>query len=94
MSIKQWIRNWLHSDGIKLSSRSVDSVETSSEQGTQIGINNAINGRVLTIRTYQPTNASRHNPHSSWVTEMYVIKEGESLTEALTMLLMMKGIDK
>lgn len=91
MSIKSWIRNWLHSDGIKLSSRSVDSVETSPEQGTQIGINNAINGRVLTIRTYRPNNSQFAG---NWTVEMYVIKEGESLTEALTMLLMMKGIDK
>jgi hypothetical protein len=91
MSIKSWIRNWLNSDGIKLSNRSVDSVEMSSEQGTQISINEAINGRVLTIRTYRPNNAQYA---SNWISEYYVIKDEESLTEALTMLLMMKGIDK
>jgi hypothetical protein len=91
MSIKRWIRDWLNSDSIKLSNRSVDSVETSSEQGTQIGINSAINGRVLTIRTYRPNGAQLSG---NWTMEYYVIKDGESLTEALTMLLMMKGIDK
>ena len=91
MSIKRWIRNWLHSDEAKLSR--VETAEPTVDS-TSISINNAINGKVLTLRTYQPTNASRHNPHSSWITEYYVIKEGESLTEALTMLLVMRGVDK
>jgi len=91
MSIKSWIRNWLHSDGIKLSSRSVDVDERTQEHGAQISINEAINGRVLTIRTYRPNNAQYS---SSWISEYYVLKDGESLTEALTMLLTMKGIEK
>ncbi len=93
MSIKSWIRNWLHSDDGLKPSRVIESDNHTSDQ-TGISISNAINGKVLTLRTYQPTNASRHNPHSSWITEYYVIKEGESLTEALTMLLVMRGVDK
>ncbi len=92
MSIKRWIRNWLNSvddSAIKVS-RAIES-DSSPEQSTQISITSAINGKVLAIRTYQPT--KNHN-RSDWVTEMYVIKEGESLTEALTMFLIMKGIDK
>ena len=89
MSIKRWIRNWLQSDdGLK--ARRVET-DSSPEQGTQISINEAINGRVLTIRTYRP-NGTQFS--GSWTMEYYVIKDGESLTEALTMLLMMKGIDK
>jgi hypothetical protein len=91
MSIKSWIRNWLHSDGLKLRTNAVVEAEAMSENSVQIGINHAINGRVLSVRTYQPTTKS-HRP--DWITEMYVIKEGESLTDALTMLLMMKGVDK
>ena len=92
MSIKRWLREWLMGDGVKL--RGAD-VETSSSDQTGISISNAINGKVLTLRTYQPnrTSNSRH-VQSDWVTEYYVIKEGESLTEALTMLLVMRGIDK
>jgi hypothetical protein len=88
MSIRRWIRNWLNDD-LKLSKSEV--VDRTSDSTTQIGINNAINGRVLILRSYQPKKTSLH---SDWVTEYYVIKEGESLTEALTMLLMMRGIDK
>lgn len=94
MSIKQWIRNWLMGDGVKLSSRSVE-VDGQPEQGAQISISNAINGKVLTLRTYQPNRTSNgRHVQSDWVTEHYVIKDGESLTEALTMLLVMKGLEK
>ena len=89
MSIKQWIRNWLHSDGIAVSNRATD-IESQPDQ-TGISISNAINGKVLTLRTYQP---SKNHSRSDWVTELYIVPEGESLTEALTMLLMMKGIEK
>ena len=86
MSIKQWIRDWLVSDQPKLA-RATD-IESQPDQ-TGISISNAINGKVLTLRTYQP---SKNHIRSDWVTELYIVPEGESLTEALTMLLMMRGI--
>jgi hypothetical protein len=86
MSIKQWIRNWLLNDQPKLA-RATD-IESQPDQ-TGISISNAINGKVLTLRTYQP---SKNHSRSDWVTELYIVPEGESLTEALTMLLMMRGI--
>jgi hypothetical protein len=87
MSIRTWIRNWLNNDGSALRAR----VETdvSPEQGTQISIAEAINGRVLTIRTYRPNNAQFSG---NWTMELYVLKDGESLPDALTMLLLMKGL--
>lgn len=92
MNIKRWIRNWLMDDGLKL--RGADVAESSTE-GTGISISNAINGKVLTLRTYQPNRKSNGmHVQSDWVTEYYVIKEGESLTEALTMLLIMRGFEK
>jgi hypothetical protein len=91
MSIKKWIRDWLLGEsGPKLRMNEVNTVEQSQEPGVQISINSAINGRVLTLRTYQPT----RNNRSDWLTELYIVKDGESLTEALTMLLLMKGVDQ
>ena len=88
MSIKRWIRNWLMNEDIKLSRSEV--AETSPhEHGTQISIAEAINGRVLTIRTYRPNNAQYA---SNWISELYLVPEGESLPDALTMLLLMKGL--
>ena len=90
MSIKRWIRNWLMNEDIKLG-RSEVTDTSPPEQGAQIYISEAMNGRVLTIRTYKPINPQYGN---NWISELYVLKDGESLTEALTMLLTLKGIDK
>jgi hypothetical protein len=89
MSIREWIRDWLwRRDGALIASSRVE-VDSSPEQGTQISITDAINGRVLTIRTYRPNNAQYS---SNWTSELYVLKDGESLPDALTMLLLMKGL--
>jgi len=88
MSIKRWIRNWLNSDGIALSAR-VEVDDRAQEHGAQISISEAINGRVLTIRTYRPNNAQYAG---NWISEYYVLKDDESLPDALTMLLLMKGL--
>jgi hypothetical protein len=88
MSIKSWIRYWLNSDRPE-AIRTADSVEVRPEDQVNIAINNAMNGRVLTIRTYQPSN--NHN-RSDWLNELYVVPEGESLTEAVTFLLLTKGL--
>ena len=91
MSIKRWIRNWLNSDSTAVL-RGAD-VESSPEHGAQISITSAINGKVLTLRSYQPSRKGNGNHvHSDWLTEFYVLKDGESLTEALTMLLIAKGL--
>ena len=88
MSIKRWIRDWLNNDRHETAIRSVDSVEVRPEDQVNIAINNAINGKVLSIRSYKPT----HTKHSDWVNELYVVPEGESLTEAVTFLLLAKGL--
>lgn len=86
MSIKQWIRNWLMNDQI-MASRTAE-VEVRPDDQVQVQINQAMNGKVLSIRSYKPTN----NKHSDWVNELYVVPEGESLTEAVTFMLLAKGL--
>ena len=88
MSIKRWIRNWLMDEGVKLVTRAHE-VDSSPSDQTSISITNALNGRVLSIRTYQP---SKNNNRSDWVTELYLVREEESLPEAITMLLLLKGL--
>ncbi len=90
MSIKRWIRNWLHNDGGAVISRTAEGVPEPSNDATNITIHNALNGKVLTLRTYQP--GKNHTLRSDWVTEFYVLKEGESLPDAITMLLLLKGL--
>jgi hypothetical protein len=88
MSIKSWLRYWLNSDRPEVL-RTADAVEVRPEDQVNIAINNAINGRVLTIRTYIP---SKNNNRSDWLNELYVVPEGESLTEAVSILLLTKGL--
>lgn len=88
MSIKRWIRNWLMDEGVKLVTRAHE-VDSSPSDQTSISITNALNGRVLSIRTYQP---SKNQNRSDWVTELYLVREEESLPEAITMLLLLKGL--
>jgi hypothetical protein len=89
MSIKRWIRNWLLNENVALSMGRTADVEGSPEHGAQISIAEAINGRVLTIRTYNPTKNPNRN---DWISEHYVLKDDESLPEAITMLLLLKGL--
>jgi len=89
MSIRRWIRNWLNNDGVTLQMGRSEVDDRTQEHGAQISIAEAINGRVLTIRTYRPNNAQYSG---NWTSELYVLKEGESLPDALTMLLLMKGL--
>ena len=92
MSIRRWIRNWLNSEGSTLVMGRGEAVPSGEQpDGLQISITSAINGRVLTLRSYQPNRSPK--VHSDWLTEYYVVKDGESLTEALTMLLITKGLE-
>lgn len=90
MSIREWIRDWLwrrDRDAALVASNVIDS--SAHEGGMQISISDAINGRVLTIRTCRPNHPQYT---SNWITELYLVPEGESLPDALTMLLLMKGL--
>jgi len=96
MSIRRWIRAWLLGEsGPKLRMNElVSSGDQPQEHGVQISITSAINGRVLMLRSYQPNRKNVPRVHSDWLTEYYVLKDGESLTEALTMLLVTKGLEE
>ena len=88
MSIKSWIRDWLHDDRPQIV-RTADVTAEPSNDATNITIHNALNGKVLTLRTYRPNNSQYA---SNWSNEFYVLKEGESLPDAVTMLLLLKGL--
>lgn len=86
MSIKSWIRNWLRNDEAMVARTS--EVEVRPDDQVNITINNAINGKVLSIRSYKPSMTK----HSDWINELYVVPEGESLTDAVTFMLITKGL--
>lgn len=56
----------------------------------RIGVIEAMNGRILEVSTAIPNN---HN-HYDWKTEMYVVPEEQKLSEAIALVMLMKGLEK
>jgi len=85
--LKQAVRNWLRED-IEISKTMVSADDPSNEPFS-LSVSNAMNGKVIQIRTYQP------NPRGSdWKHEFYLVPEGEKLTDAVAILLMAKNLEK
>jgi hypothetical protein len=90
---RKWFRKWLNKDTNRLLGAALASPEVQSDHvqsgDFRIAVKNAINGKVLEISTYKP------NPRGSdWTNELFVVPQGENLKDALTMLLLLKGLDK
>lgn len=63
-------------------------VRSDSTPTCRIGVIKAMNGRILEVSTY------KHNPHGpDWTTEMFIVPEDQTLTQALTTLLTLKGLN-
>jgi hypothetical protein len=54
----------------------------------RIGVVKAMNGRILEVSSYTP---NKHGP--DWTTEMFIVPEDQPLTQALTTLLILKGLN-
>jgi hypothetical protein len=89
----QWCREaW--EDAQKERRDVLGSPSTAVEQDTdalpkmRFAITEAINGRFIQISTYRPQQRG-----SDWITEYYLVPEGKKVSEALTLLMLMKGAD-
>lgn len=58
----------------------------------RVGVIEAINGKILEIATAH-THPGPHQ-HYEWKTEMYVMPEGQKLSEAISTVMLMKGLEK
>jgi len=57
----------------------------------RVGVIEAMNGRILEVAT--ATQMHGHN-HYEWKTEMYVVPEDQKLSEAIAVVMLMKGLEK
>ena len=71
---------------------SPDSVEHHTAPKMRIGVIEAINGRILEVSTAIPH--PMHHGHYDWKTEMYVVPQEQKLSEAIAVLMLMKGLEK
>lgn len=65
-------------------------VNHSTTPRIRVGVIDAMNGRILEVSTAIPNN---HN-HYDWKTEMYVVPENQKLSEAMSLVMLMKGLEK
>lgn len=85
--IIQWALREEDSRGLIASIRP-EAVRSDSMPSFRIGVMKAMNGRILEVSTYKPNN---HGP--DWTNEMFIVPEDQTLTEALTTLLVLKGLN-
>jgi hypothetical protein len=89
--MKRKLRQWVFENEANKLGRAEATVDHDNVQSGdfRIAVKRAINGKVLEISTYNP------NPRgSSWTTDLFVVPQDESLKDALTMLLLLKGLEK
>ena len=58
----------------------------------RLGVIEAINGRILEVSIAVPH--PMHHGHCDWKTEMYVVPQEQKLSEAIAVLMLMKGLEK
>jgi hypothetical protein len=60
-----------------------------SESDVKFGVIQALNGKIIEISTY------KHNPNGpDWTHQCYIVKDGETLAEAMATVMMMKGLEQ
>jgi hypothetical protein len=55
----------------------------------RVGVIDAINGRILEVAT-----ATQTHSHYDWKIDMYLVPEGQKLSEAIATVMLMKGLDQ
>lgn len=89
MNIRRWIFEWLRGNrGAPLPYADEHHVEKAMPH-VRIGTMSAMNGKLLEVSTY------KKNPHGpDWTSEYYIISDGQTLTEAISLVMVMKGLEK
>lgn len=78
-------------EGVTLSSAIISrDVDHNTVPKIRISVIEAMNGKILEVSTTMPNN----HGHFDWKTEMYVIPEGQRLSEAISTVMLMKGLEK
>ena len=75
-------------EDVKLSRPLLVAEDHSSHPKFRLGLITALNGRILEMSTY------KHNPHGpDWTSELFIIPEDQTLAQAITTVLTLKGIN-
>ena len=100
MNIKQWLRNWLMSDGPKVintqyleqttlaSSGRLDLIEQEASQLT-FAVVRAMNGRIIKVSSYKPV---QRGP--DWHHELYIVKDDEKIPDVIARIMAIKALEQ
>jgi len=91
-----WLRkrivNWMNQPSSTLGADSV--VETHNHHTNpgdfNLSVMQAMNGKVIQIRTYAP----HTGPGPDWKSDLYLVAEGEKMTDALATLMVLKNLER
>ncbi len=87
--LRKRIANWLNKPCTL--EAPLPSVDNNPNPGDfNLSVMQAMNGKVIQIRTYAP----HAGPGPDWRAELYIVSEGEKLTDALAMLMIAKNLEK
>ena len=94
--MKKWLAKWLYRELQKVQQQdrpeilAVGGTEEDSQNPPKMrfAIKQAINGKFIEVSTHRPQTRGY-----DWVTEYYIVPEGKKVSEALTMLMLLKGAD-
>ena len=89
----EWLRrklyNWLTEADKRNRAIASPEVAVDEPHNFNMTVMNAMNGKVIQIRSYQPQTRG-----PDWKTEYYIVPEGERLSDAVSILLMAKNLEK
>jgi hypothetical protein len=92
----QWSREAWESARQKESSYETPVLAKGTDHNTtpqmRVGVIDAMNGRILEVSTQIPHPGVAN--HYDWKTEMYVVPEDQKLSEAISTVMLMKGLDR
>jgi hypothetical protein len=66
-----------------------ESTSTAAESKLRLGFIKAMNGTIVEVSTH------KHNPHGpDWKHELYIVRDGESLNDAIKVILATKALEQ
>jgi len=96
--MRNLVLKWLRldtKDGVVRTIIPEDERVSSESINHRIGIIKTINGGcVLEIGTYKVNSSSRSLGHGDWTYEFYTVNEDQKISEAVGVVLLMKGLEK
>jgi hypothetical protein len=78
MSIKNWFRNWLLSNDVKLATVSPMAETDAVHSNMMFSFIRATNGVIIKVSKF------KHNPHGpDWTHELHIVREDETIQDAV-----------